>query len=480
MNVLSTLDPKQVAKPSTLSRTAKWQVLAGAMLVQLILGTVYGYSVFWQPLIKTIWGESPTAASAVVEGVTATVAATGVVEAAAAENATRQSQLKYAFSICVLSFAISMIFAGRLQDVRGPRFTTVLGGVIIGVGFLLAALVVPRSPVANSNNSTIYLLWLTIGLLAGVGIGFAYVCPIAALVKWFPAHKGLVSGIAVAGFGFGAFIFAQKDSWVGAVSFIESYGIRSFFLTHAGISFFVVFMGGLMLRNPPAAPQTADASKLISTSDATWQELLRSWRFYIVWLMFFSGSLAGLMVIGILKDFAGNQLVGAAEASGAIMTDQLRSELILNGATAVGVLAIFNALGRVVWGIVSDRIGRTPSMLLMFILQGMTMFALVALRTEMTLSIGAGLVGFFYGGIFALFPSLTADMFGAKNLGANYGWVFTSYGIAGVIGVFVGNLAHRQTGSYFTAFAIAGVLCFLSAVLALVLHAGQSRKPKTC
>jgi len=179
--------------------------------------------------------------------------------------------------------------------------------------------------------------------------------------------------------------------------------------------------------------------------------------------MYFSGSLAGLMVIGIASPFVAEQLGGTAEA-------------VKIGAIAVGVLSIFNALGRVFWGLVSDRIGRTPTFMVNFIIQAVVMFSLSSLDTRMALYVGAGLVGFNYGGLFALFPSATADLFGAKNLGANYGWVFTSYGVAGVVGISAGNLAKVQTGSYSWAFVLAAVLCLISAGLALGLRISQGKK----
>lgn len=450
----------------------RWTVLAGALLVQLVLGTIYGYSVFWAPL-ETAW-YPPVLTQADV----AQLAARGdplpegaviVPDARAAGqlHTASQSKLKYAFGLCLLSFAGSMVFAGRIQDVRGPRFTAALGGLILSAGFLLAAQVTGGA-LGSELESRLVLLWLSIGLIAGVGIGFAYVSPIAALVKWFPAHKGLVSGLAVAGFGFGAYIFSHK-SGIGAVGFIDRHGIQTFFNVHALVCLIVVCGGALLLRNPPTFSAERPGRSSAGPLESTWRETLRSPRFYLVWLMFFSGALAGLMVIAILTPFAGWQLVNTATAVGDALTDAARSDLLLRGAAAVGWLAIFNAVGRIFWGLASDRVGRTAALAVMFVLQAAMLFSLVALRHEWTLALGAAWVGFNFGGNFALFPSLTADLFGSRNLGANYGWVFTSYGVAGVLGVTLGNAAITWTGSYFAAFATAGVMCLLSALLALGL-----------
>jgi OFA family oxalate/formate antiporter-like MFS transporter len=237
---------------------------------------------------------------------------------------------------------------------------------------------------------------------------------------------------------------------------------------HGLVCIVAVSIGALMLRNPPG---TGSAK----ASDSSWQDTLRRPAFYLLWAMFFSGAMAGLMVIGIVKPFAGGQLVEAAKSAGQALTDMQVDSLKAKGVAAVGWLAIFNAAGRVVWGFVSDRIGRTAAFIAMFTFQAVTMFMLAGMYTELSLAVAASIIGFNFGGNFALFPSATADLFGAKNLGANYGWVFTSYGIAGVVGVAAGNMAMVKTGSYQAAFTLAAVLCALAAVGALVLRVVSKR-----
>ncbi len=486
-----------VASPPT-AGLGRWGVLTGAIIVQLILGTVYGYSIFWQPLEADV-GLAP-------------------------------SQANYAFSICILAFALTMVIAGRVQDITGPRFPALIGAGLMGGGFILASFMhspavlllahsamvgaaaivlmmlfhafigrrsAHESPIVRyvpmgiavatavagvvlgnqyvgklGDTDRLLMLWGTVGLLAGMGIGFAYVCPIAALVKWFPNAKGLVAGVAVAGFGFGAFIFANKDLAFSAENFIQEYGITRLFLIHGVVSLVGIGLGALLLRNPPELPTPAAAARK-DTSQSNWQDTLRRPAFYMLWIMFFSGAMAGLMVIGILKGFAGSQLVEAAGGASAVTQTQ-HAELLARGVSAVWWLAIFNAVGRVVWGLASDKIGRTTAFVAMFVFQAVVLFLLGGLQTEMSLAIGASLIGFNYGGIFALFPSATADLFGAKNLGANYGWLFTSYGIAGVVGIAAWNAA-KEHASPTTAFTIAAVLCLISAALAIALALAQRR-----
>ncbi len=521
-----TADTPSVSKPSSPLIPIRYQVLIGAILVQLILGTVYGYSIFWQPLNAEVFPQVITEAQQVTmaaEGLdVAGMTVVADADAMKAQLSTQQGYLKYAFSICILSFALTMVFAGRVQDVRGPRQPAIIGAVLMGMGFLAASLMnypvvfflahammtgavgliallifdallgsrekvhdnpmlryVPQAimitvVVAGITTGTqfvgklgaadkIFMLWATVGFLAGAGIGFAYVCPIAALFKWFPNAKGLVGGLAVAGFGFGAYLF--KGQQIGAVGYIETRGITEFFLVHGVVCLVAVTLGAMLLRNPPNAAVPSATGE----GDSSWRDTLKKPAFYMLWLMFFSGAMAGLMVIGIIKGYAGDQLVAGATAAGDVLNQEDKKALLKQGAEAVGYLAIFNAIGRILWGLISDRVGRTPAFVAMFLFQAVTMCVLSQATTELSLAVVASIVGFNFGGNFALFPSATSDLFGAKNMGANYGWVFTSYGIAGVIGIAAGNVAKTMTGDYFAAFILAAALCVVSAILAIVL-----------
>ncbi|MDH4037581.1 MAG: MFS transporter [Candidatus Krumholzibacteria bacterium] len=508
--------------------SARARVLIGAILIQLILGTVYGYSIFWRPLDARVFPPVVTEMEVQEMEMRGEYLHEMTVVADEATKKRRQTEqqgyLKYAFSICILSFAGTMVLAGRVQDLKGPRFTATIGGVLLGGGFLAAGLLntfvvfylahalfagmvtllllaLYHMATRDMNPKTmpllhdapraitvacvvaavllgqryvgrlgeldeLFVLWGTVGFLAGAGIGFAYVCPIAALIKWFPKRKGLVSGLAVAGFGFGAYIFSHPQLPFSAENYLRNHDVVSLFTLHGLVCLVAVALGATLLSNPP---DTAPARL-----ESAWQDTLRRPAFYILWLMFFSGAMAGLMVIGILKGFAGDQLVGAAGGAAAL-GDARAKEIFDRGVTAVGWLAVFNALGRIAWGMVSDRVGRTVAFVAMFLVQAAMMFVLGGLDTEVSLAVGASIVGFNFGGNFALFPSATADLFGAKNLGANYGWVFTSYGIAGVVGIMVGNAAKTATGSYAAAFSLAGILCVISAGLAIGMHLQRRR-----
>ncbi len=394
----------------------RWLVVAGALMIQLCLGAIYSWSVFVNPL-KEVFSYTTT-------------------------------QTQIIFSLALATFALTMIFAGRLQDKKGPRIVATLGGIVLGAGYLLASF----------TGGSFPLIALTVGVIGGAGIGLSYVCPIAACVKWFPDKRGMVTGLAVAGFGAGAWVFAKIAS-----SFIDAYGLLTSF-QYLGVIFMVsVVVGAQLLRNPPAGWKPAgweppeSKSEVSFVEDFEWRDMIKLKQFWMLWFMFVSGAAAGLLVIGILKPYGVHSGLSATAA-----------------ANAVGVLALFNGAGRIIWGTASDKIGRKNAMTLMFLLQGVMMLALINMgSTEMTLSIAAAWVGFNFGGNLALFPSTTADFFGTKNVGINYGLMFTAYGVAGIAGPILAGNVFDMTGSYMWAFIPAGVACLIAAGISLGLKSPQ-------
>lgn len=390
----------------------RWLVVAGALIIQVCLGAIYSWSVFVNPL-KEVFSYTTT-------------------------------QTQIIFSLALATFALTMIFAGKLQDKRGPRSVATLGGVVLGAGYLFASFTGGNFP----------LLALAVGVIGGAGIGLSYVCPIAACVKWFPDKRGMVTGLAVAGFGAGAWIFAKI-----AANLIDAYGVLTSFKYLGAIFMLSVVVGAQLLSNPPAGWKPTGwnppepNSRISSTEDFEWQDMIKLRQFWMLWIMFVFGAAAGLLVIGILKPYGVHGGLSAAAA-----------------ANAVGVLALFNGAGRIVWGAVSDKIGRKNTMTLMFLLQGMMMFALITMgSTEMTLAIAAAWIGFNFGGNLALFPSTTADFFGTKNVGINYGLMFTAYGVAGIAGPVLAGSVFDMTGNYMWAFIPSGAACLVAAGISLGL-----------
>jgi len=428
----------------------RWTVLVGALIVQIILGTVYAFSVFVKPLeMEFGWDRATT---------------------------------QWAFSIALLTFALVMIPAGRLQDRIGPRKVATIGGLLLGLSFILGAILV--------SEERPWALFLTYGVLGGAGIGFGYVCPIAAAVKWFPEKKGLITGIAVAGFGAGALFFAGPASTlllppgtgdeplglsqillVGlGISKGGGFGIgwQAFFILHGVVAAAAVILGAMLLRNPPEGwkPKGWEPSPLQAKarSEMTWRQMLNTPLACMLWLTFIFGATSGLMAIGQWKPMMANILQGqtfAPEWMGGF------GRFI----EPVGILAIFNALGRVFWGKVSDVIDRPRAMMIMYLCQGMAFMVLISVESPLAIFLASAWVGLNFGGNFALFPAATSDYFGSKNLGMNYGWIFTAYGVAGILGPVVGGVLYDASQQYMMAFVFAGVLCFLAAGCAVVVWA---------
>jgi OFA family oxalate/formate antiporter-like MFS transporter len=431
----------------------RWTVIVGALVVQVILGTVYAFSVFVRPLEGEFeWDRTTT---------------------------------QWAFSIALATFALMMIPAGRLQDKIGPRKVATIGGLLLGLSFLLGAVLI--------NENRPWALYLTYGLIGGAGIGFAYVCPLAAAVKWYPDHKGLISGLAVAGFGAGALFFAGPASelllppnetgealglsqilLVGlGVSKGVGFGMgwKAFFVLHGVVCMAAVALGATLLRNPPEgfkpAGWTPPPSRAISSTDLNWPEMLNTPLACMLWITFIFGATSGLMAIGQWKPMMG-QILGGQSFAPEWMGGFGRF------VEPVGILAIFNALGRIFWGKVSDWIDRPRAMMMMYLAQGMAFMMLVSVESTFAVFVASAWVGLNFGGNFALFPSATSDYFGSKHFGINYGFMFTAYGVAGILGPVVGGVLFDATGQYILPFLFAGTLCFVAAASSIVVW-GLSR-----
>ncbi|MHA2238539.1 MAG: L-lactate MFS transporter [Candidatus Hodarchaeales archaeon] len=381
----------------------RYLVVLGALIVQLCLGSIYAWSIFQTSLKKAPYNLG-----------------------------TFESLLPFAIGLA--TFAVTMIFAGKWQDRVGPRYVATVGGIFLGVGYILAAGVT-----FVETNATFTLIWLVItyGLIGGAGIGLAYVCPIAALVKWFPDKKGLITGIAVAGFGAGALVFAQVETaFINVISRdidgkIAESNISPALLICGLIYLTLIVVGAQLLKNPPDGwkPEGWDPPVLTTKGlgrDYEWREMLNTPQFWLLWSMFVLAATAGLMTLGILKTFL--------QAANSTIDDDL-------AAVIVGILAIFNAGGRIFWGTVSDKINRTPTMIIMFSLLTIAMLTFGFQTDVFLLTVIACVIGLCFGGNFALFPSTTADYFGIKNVGNNYGFVFSAYGVAGILGAIIPTIA---------------------------------------
>jgi len=443
----------------------RWWIVFGALIIQISLGAVYIWSVFQTPLKRafTSWTET---------------------------------QVTLPAQIVLAVFAGAVICGGRIQDRLGPRKVATAGGLILGLGLILA-----KFTGNFGQSAALGWLILTFSVMGGIGIGAAYVCPIATCVKWFPDKKGLITGLAVAGFGAGAFFFAPLAK--GLISGVpyELVGIKLFKLPELevfstfmvlGIIFLVaVVSGAQLLHNPPAGyvPAGWTPPKPVSAGskvDFTPTEMLSKPTFWLLWLTYFAGCTAGLQVIMKASPIWQSFAFGSISAS---ISEPDFQKVTTAGAMAVSILAIFNSAGRIFWGKVSDNIGRKKTLIAMFAICGVTMLVLDAMHTYPLFLLGICIVGLCFGGYLALYPAVTADLYGTKHLGVNYGWMFSAYGAGGLVGPFLaawlmkvvrqipyqitepgGKIIERMfpVGNYRPAFLASGIACIVAAVIIIL------------
>ena len=350
------------------------------------------------------------------------------------------------YALCILVFAFAMILAGRCQDKFGPRLTASIGGLLVGAGMVL---------ISRTNS---YALWLLgFGLLVGTGIGFGYSSATPPALKWFPPSKtGLIAGLVVAGFGLAPVYLAPTSQYL-----LKHYKLQGSMLTF-GIAFVVIVCGlAQLLLNPPAGyvagpKPAAGAAAKPAAAGAPPGEMLRSPTFWLLWIIYFIGAGAGLMVISSVSGMAKKSMGEAAFV-------------------AVAVLAIGNAAGRILAGLLSDKIGRRWTLMLVLLIQAALMFIAIPVTgskdmAAVVIVLVAALIGANYGANLSLFPSYTKDLWGLKNFGVNYGLVFTAWGMGGlVLSRLQQMLTARSGGSYTSSFITAGALLVLGAALTFLL-----------
>jgi MFS family permease len=432
----------------------RWLVVIGAILIQLALGAIYAWSVF-TPNLTAIGGSYEFTAG----------------------------QAAWIFSAGLFFFALVMIWAGRKLATYGPQKLAMAGGIVLGLGYVLAGFL----------GESFVAQFILIGIIGGSGIGLAYVVPIAVGVKWFPDRKGMLTGLAVAGFGFGATIWVKwAGSWGGGLlnnlTLFGLDGVRSVFVLYGFIFAAMVLVGSIVMKDPPEGwlprgytPPEQSKAQASGQVNFDTHEMLKTPQYYMLFVTFVFSALAGLMVIYCIKLFGIDSLTYSKLGSLDITNPDFETTITWASAiagTAMATYAILNGLGRIVWGIVSDKIGRRLSIFFMCLLQGIIMLFLFKLGSvPITFIIAAAIIGFNFGGNFALFPAATADFFGNKTVGKNYGLVFFAYGIAGIAGPQIaGVFKDAAKGAdnpmaWTTPFIIAGIACIVGAIIILFARA---------
>ena len=420
----------------------RWAIAFAGVIVMICLGTVYSWSIFTRPLIATQhWSNTTTT---------------------------------WAFALAIFFLGVGAVIGGRWQDRAGPRIVTITGALLWGLGNLLAGL--------GTTSLGFWWIYLTYGVIGGLGLGMGYITPVATVTKWFPDKRGLASGMVVMGFGLGAFFYNQIVPKIGsfahaakdAGAFItakdaatkagtvfdptafpvtadDTAAVMSIFIW-SGVIFAII--GGIcatFLKNPPPGYTVGGAVATAAQSGYSYtpSQTLRTPQFYLLWLMLFLNVTAGILVIS-------NAVPIYSDLTGAVAAV---------AAPIYGFLAVFNGLGRFFWGAVSDRIGRNYTYVLIFGIQAVVFFLLGGLHSFVAVGVAFAIVLLCYGGGFGTMPSFNADYFGTKFLGQNYGMILTAWGFAGIVGPIIAAKVKDATGSFTNALVPVAVMLLIAAIL---------------
>jgi len=390
-----------------ISRLRAWIVLVAATGVNVSMGLNYSWSVIQKSLV-TDWKWTNVEAS-------------------------------LPYTVYAIMVALAMIIGGRLQDKVGPRLSITLGAVLMGTGLISCSF---------SHNPLLTVF--TYGL-AGIGGGICYATTMPTIIKWFPPEKkGLVTGIVVSGSGLAPIYVSLTANWL-----LTHYGISNTFLALGIGMVSSLLVMSIFMNNPPTGyvpPSNMSKPTPVSNikpmiNDIHWREMIKTSVFYKLWFMYFFASSAGLMIIGHITGIAKNQAHWE------------------NGFYLVVLVALFSTGGRMIAGFFSDKYGRIGLMKASFLLLTMNLLLFSNYTTPVTLAIGTAIIGFCYGTCPALFPLAIADFYGTKNLGANYGILFTAWGSAALLGPVLAGLVVDKTGTYAMAYMISGILLFTAFLL---------------
>jgi len=383
----------------------RWFPIVGGISLNLALGSLYAWSVFVLPLEK--------------------------------EFGWNRAQTSWVYTIAIVCFAATFIVAGKLQDAKGPRICAFLGALLVGGGFAL-----------SSFTNSVTFLYIAFGVIVGVGNGFGYSAPTPVASKWFPDKRGLAVGLMVGGYGAGSAIIGPV-----ATRLIADYGWRSTLQILGGAFFIMGLIGTALLRNPPAdfkapTPTPAAAARKRPSIDIPTSEMIRTPTLWALWLAYCLGTTAGQMMISQLVPFM--RSVGLTPEAAAF---------------AITIAAFGNAGGRILSGALSDSLGRLATLKVMIVGSLVVMTALGMGVSQIIALYALVAAGYWcYGTQLSVFASTTADFYGTRYLGMNYGALFTAWGVAGIVGPFIAARVYQATGSYSYAFYGAAVLACVAFV----------------
>ena len=403
----------------------RWGLVVAALLLQLSLGAVYAWSVFSSALQK-----------------------------AAAFKLTKP-EATLPFEVAIGMIFIGTYLGGRIQDRRGPRTVAIIGGVIYGIGVIVASFA--------RNGDQLPLLVIGYGILGGFGLGLAYIVPIAMLQKWFPDRRGLITGLAVGGFGFGAVVTAP----IAQALIKNNPDVPTSAFLPLGIAYLIAaVIGAFFFRNPPEGYTVpgytpATSGKVVDSGrDYTQGEALRTWQWY---------TLAGILTLAVL---AGIAFISQAAASFADISGYTAAA----AAAAVGFLGLFNGAGRIFWAAISGRIGRMITFILILAIEGVCILLIPHVHNAALFFVLAALIYLCYGGAFGTMPATAGDFFGVKNAGGIYGLMLIGWSLGGVVGPLIAAKLIGADKDYSSAYTVIGIIALVAIILPIITRIPRTRK----
>lgn len=383
----------------------RWLILIAAIITNISLGAGYMWSLFAGPL-KTAHGWSDA--------------------------------ISWAYSLSFAMVPIAMIIFGPIVDKKGPKKVVLLSGLLFGIGMISTGFVTKQP-----------LLYLTYGLITGLGIGTGYGAATSTSVKWFPDKKGLAGGLTAAGFGSGSLILTPIVQ-----PLIENKGIQATFKIMGLAFLFIIIICSFILEKAPESKQAESVVKQVPTTDKNRKEMMADSKFWVLWVIYTLATTGGMMLIGHAAGIVKEYNLGTA-------------------ATIIMICAVANTAGRIFWGSISDKIGRYTTVVVMFIVNAI---GLLLLNFNQSLGATAGVIGMVliylsFGGFLGAFPGITAENWGATYSSTNYGWMFTAYGIAAVVGPQIASM----TG-YKMAFIVSTVMSAIGIIMMLSFMGKQKKQ----
>jgi len=400
-----------------MSKNNRWVIAVAAFLMQMALGAVYAWSVFRAPLVKQFhWS---------IEEVT------------------------FTFTISIFVLSVACFFGGLWLNKKGPRVVALTGGFLYGLGVFLASF----------SANKLRWLYASYGVIGGIGVGFCYIVPIAVLVKWFPDRRGLITGIAVGGFGAGALVFAPV-----ATHLIQSVGVLQTF-AYLGVVYLVITIAtGYFMQNPPDGwkpagwvPSSTQSAQR-AAADYTLGEALKTWQWWALWALLFLNTSAGISII----------------SQESPMFQEIAKVSAVIAAGMVGIASIGNAFGRVFWAWVSDAITRRWAFVAMFLIQVGLFWILPGISSAAILAVLSFIILMCYGGGFGTMPAFAADYFGSKNVGPIYGLMLTAWGSASAFGPLLIAHMRQSSGSYTSGLHVVAGIMAVSVVLPILVSPPKS------